>query len=72
MENQPRKKQEPAKIKASEKKGTIMFKQMRKYDLHVGRNMITFRGREEKKIPASWLKHEDFLHVKNLFIIRGE
>lgn len=63
----------PAKPKKKEpvEMVTIMFKENRKFDLHVGRNMITFRGRVEKKIPASYLEHSDFKQAASLFIIKG-
>lgn len=48
----------------------IKFKENRKFDLHVGRKMLTFRGRESKPVPESWLTHKDFLCVQNLFIIK--
>lgn len=47
----------------------ITFKGNRKIDLHVGRQSITFRGRERKSIPASWLTHPDFKCMANQFII---
>lgn len=50
---------------------TITFKQNRKFDLHVGRNMETFRGRESKAIPKEWLKHPDFKQVQKYFIVKG-
>ena len=49
----------------------IKFRQNRKYDLHIGRNMITFFGREDKIVPESWAKHKDFENIKSLFIIKG-
>lgn len=54
-----------------EKVVLITFKQNRKYDLHVGRNMILFMGRETKPVPHTWIKHKDFEQVKGLFIIKG-
>ena len=53
------------------KKVSIMFRENRKFDLHVGRDMITFMGRESKKVPASWLKHPDFLQQKIHFVVKG-
>jgi len=49
----------------------IMFLEERKYDLHVGREMITFRGRETKAIPRAWLKHPDFIQMSKLFVVKG-
>lgn len=49
----------------------IMFRESRKFDLHVGREMITFMGRESKPVPAAWLKHPDYLQQKKYFIEKG-
>lgn len=55
-----------------EKKVTIMFRENRKFDLHIGRDMITFRGRENKQVPASWLKHRDWTPaISKKFIVKG-
>jgi hypothetical protein len=63
---------EPEKKKVPKQETVnIIFRQNRKFDLHVGRDMITFRGRESKPIPKSWLKHSDFLQSKKLFIVKG-
>ncbi len=65
-------KEEPEKKKVpKEEKVKIMFRERRKFDLHVGREMITFRDRELKEIPKSWLKHPDFIQVKNKFVVKG-
>jgi len=48
----------------------ITFKGNRKYDLHVARQIVTFRGREKKDIPVEWLKHPDFKCVSHNFIIK--
>ena len=53
------------------KKISVTFKDMRKFDLHVGRDMVTFKGRETKTIPADWLKHSDFIQVSKYFIVKG-
>jgi len=50
---------------------SVMFRENRKFDLHVGREMITFRGREVKQIPAEWLLHRDFLQASDQFIVKG-
>ena len=49
----------------------VMFRENRKFDLHIGRNVIIFRGRELKTISKEWLKHPDFLQQKNKFIVKG-
>jgi hypothetical protein len=54
-----------------EKKVNIMFRENRKFDLHIGRNMITFLGRESKPVPVSWLKHKDWFNVSKYFIVKG-
>lgn len=48
----------------------IMFREQRKFDLHVGREMIVFRGRETKYVPEEWIEHPDFVQVSRLFVIR--
>lgn len=55
----------------SAKKVSVTFRQSRKYDLHIGRNMVTFKGRETKQIPAEWLKHKDWQNVSKLFVVKG-
>ena len=50
---------------------SVMFRENRKFDLHVGREMITFKGREIKQIPAEWLLHRDFLQASDQFIVKG-
>lgn len=49
----------------------VMFRENRKFDLHVGREVVTFRGRENKEIPVAWLKHPDFLQQAKKFIVKG-
>lgn len=56
---------------AKVKKISIQFKENRKFDLHIGRNMVTFFGRESKQIPENWLSHKDWQSVKNYFLIKG-
>ena len=64
--------EEPIKKKVpKEETVNIMFRENRKYDLHIGRDMITFRGAEIKPVPKSWLSHRDFQNVKKLFIVKG-
>jgi len=54
-----------------DKKVSIMFRENRKFDLHIGRDMVTFMGRESKSIPASWLRHRDWANVQKLFVVKG-
>lgn len=46
------------------------FRENRKYDLHIGRKVITFMARETKEIPESLLDHSDWEQASKLFVIR--
>lgn len=50
---------------------TIMFKENRRFDLHIGRDVLVFKGREIKPIPVEWLKHRDFIQVQKYFTVKG-
>jgi hypothetical protein len=50
---------------------TVTFRENRSFDLHVGREIITFGPRETKPIPVTWLKHRDFLQQQSKFVIKG-
>jgi hypothetical protein len=56
--------------KKVEKKVEITFRENRKFDLHVHREMMIFRGRETKSISKAWLEHKDFKQVEKYFIIK--
>lgn len=56
---------------ATEKTVTIQFKENRKFDLHIGRNMKTFLSRESLPVPASWLQHKDWQNVRHYFNVKG-
>lgn len=43
-----------------EKKVRITFKENRAFELHIGREIYRFSGRESKVVPASLLEHKDF------------
>ena len=49
----------------------VMFRENRKFDLHVGRDVVVFRGRECKEIPKKWLTHPDFKQQSKKFIVKG-
>lgn len=49
----------------------VTFRHNRKHDLHIGRNMVTFRARETKPIPKAWLKHPDWASEAIFFIVKG-
>ena len=51
-------------------KAFVTFRENRKYDLHIGRKVITFMARETKEIPESLLKHPDWEQASKLFVIR--
>lgn len=38
----------------------IRFRYNRSFELHLGRNIFIFNGRESKKMPASILTHKDW------------
>jgi hypothetical protein len=61
----------PEKKKATEKQVSVTFLENRKYDLHIGREMITFFGRETKQIPGEWLKHRDWQNIRHYFAVKG-
>lgn len=64
----------PANNQVSEKKKKkipVKSRLNRKYDLHIGREMITFKSLEQKDIPYEWLKHPDWMREQNNFIIVG-
>jgi len=49
----------------------ITFKENRRFELHIGRAIIIFNGRETKKITQSFFNHKDFTEaIKKKFVIR--
>jgi hypothetical protein len=54
-----------------EKTVSIIFRENRKYDLHVGGKITVFKGRERKSVPVSLTKHKDFIQVQRLFVVKG-
>jgi hypothetical protein len=50
---------------------SVTFRQNRKFDLHVGRNIVVFEGMETKEIPIEWLEHPDFIQAKKYLVIKG-
>ena len=71
VEDKPKKTPPTSVQKSIVKMVSIMFRENRKFDLHIGREMITFKGREIKQIPAEWLFHRDFLQASDQFIVKG-
>ena len=49
----------------------LTFRQNRKFELHIGRKMYTFMGREKIKVPKSVLDHKDFnKNIAKKFIVQ--
>jgi hypothetical protein len=66
-----KKQTEVEELKKSKKdEVTIMFKQNRSFELHVGRQMIKFSPRETKPVSRSVIEHKDFEVVKDYFLIK--
>jgi hypothetical protein len=61
----------PEKKKGAVQMVTVTFMENRKFDLHIGRSIMTFMGRETKQIPAEWLNHRDWQNIKHYFGIKG-
>ena len=59
------------KYTATKQTVSVMFRQNRKFDLHIGRNMVVFKGRETKEIPREWINHIDWVNVAKYFTIKG-
>lgn len=62
---------EKTKVSPSTKKVTITFRENRKFHLHIGRNVMVFKGRQSKQIPEDWLTHKDWPSVSSYFIVKG-
>lgn len=60
---------EPVKMK--EKMIPVTYRYNNKFDLHIGRKMMTFKGRETKGVPTAWLNHKDWDPVKKYFAVKG-
>lgn len=63
----------PVKVPETVNKDTVsvIFRENRKFDLHIGREMVTFKARERKDIPKIWLKHKDWQNVSKYFVVKG-
>jgi hypothetical protein len=59
------------KVVGTKQTVTVVFKQDRKFDLHVGRETMVFLGREAREIPREWLDHRDFRQVQKYFVVKG-
>jgi len=48
----------------------LVFKGTRTFELHIGREIYRFEGRESKYVPKSVLSHKDFTdQIKKYFVI---
>jgi len=48
----------------------LVFKGNRTFELHIGRTLYRFEGRESKYVPKSVLDHKDFTEqIKQYFVI---
>lgn len=50
---------------------SVVYRYNRKHDLHIGREMVTFKARERKDIPRAWLKHPDWENEAKNFVVKG-
>lgn len=49
---------------------SLTFKGTRKFELHIGRKIYIFMGRETHPLPRSVLEHKDFTEkIKEYFVI---
>jgi hypothetical protein len=58
--------------KTSGEKALLTFKENRKYDLHLGRKIITFMARETKPVLKSLLIGLDWKQASKLFIVKSK
>jgi hypothetical protein len=63
--------EKPQKVTADMSTVSVTFLENRKYDLHIGNDIITFLGHETKSIPSAWLKHVDWQNVSAFFSVKG-
>lgn len=49
----------------------MIFKQNRTFDLHIGRIVYRFEGRQKKRLPKSILNHPDWTNqIARLFVVK--
>lgn len=59
-------------VASSQGQVTLIFRQRRRYELHIGRVVYVFGPNEAKSVPASVINHPDFTSsVRNNFTIKG-
>jgi len=50
----------------------LVFKGTRTFELHIGRKIYRFEGREPKYVPKSVLDHKDFTEQTRKYFVIGE
>lgn len=71
LEKKTSKMDKPKEVKKPAGKITLRYKKNNKYDLHVCRQVFTFKAYETKKVPADVLKDKNWEHEKKYFQIIG-
>lgn len=56
---------------AKERTFPVTFRGTRKFDLHIGRKMYTFKGKETKNLLKSEIDHPDFKQAIKYFSVGG-
>ena len=51
---------------------TLVFKENRKKDLHIGKDVYTFYGASKMIVPRSVIEHPDFESQKEEFLIKED
>ena len=67
VEKKVEKVQKPMKPKTV----TVFFRQNRKFDLHVARQVVEFGPHESKEIPVEWLDDPGFKQAAKYFTVKG-
>lgn len=49
----------------------VVFRQNRKFDLHIARQVIEFGPHETREIPAAWLDDPAFKQAAKYFTVKG-
>jgi hypothetical protein len=52
-------------------KVTLIFRENRRRELPVGREVFVFEGRKPVDVPAWVLEHKDFLAAAGEFVVKG-
>ena len=55
---------------SKEKSYTIIFKDNRSYDLHIGKSLFKFGPKESKDVPEWVINHKDFENASKYFVIK--